>query len=156
MSFARRLQVGSVIVKNNTILSYGWNGMPTGWANDCEDVEWCSAGGYLSPEEIEEGWPFQGEYQDEQGNTVRGRYRLITKPQTLHSEMNSLMKVAQSTESSKGATMFCTHAPCMDCAKAIFQAGISTLYYREEYRSKKGIEFLQISGVTVHRFVHSI
>jgi dCMP deaminase len=120
MSHAKRLQVGSVIVKNDTILSYGWNGMPAGWPNTCEVIQ-------------------------EDGS-------LKTKPEVLHSEMNALMKVAQSTESSSGATLFCTHAPCIDCAKAIFQAGISDLYYREEYRSTAGTQFLKISGVNVHRY----
>jgi len=120
MSHAKRLQVGSVIVKNDTILSYGWNGMPAGWPNTCEVIQ-------------------------EDGS-------LKTKPEVLHSEMNALMKVAQSTESSSGATLFCTHAPCIDCAKAIFQAGISDLYYREEYRSTSGTQFLKISGVNVHRY----
>ena len=120
MSYAKRLQVGSVIVKKNTILSYGWNGMPTGWDNTCEHT-------------LEDG-------------------SLKTRPEVLHSEMNALMKVAQSTESSSGATLFCTHAPCIDCAKAIYQAGISNLYYREEYRSTSGTQFLKISGVNVNRY----
>ena len=66
--------------------------------------------------------------------------------------MNALMKVAQSTESSKGATLFCTHAPCIDCAKAIYQAGIETVYYKEQYRSEDGLNFLRKSGVNVHRY----
>ena len=53
LSHAKRLHVGAVIVKDDTVISYGYNGMPAGWDNDCEDVEWCSGGGWLSPEEIE-------------------------------------------------------------------------------------------------------
>jgi dCMP deaminase len=137
MSYAKRLQVGSVIVKENTIISYGWNGMPSGWENECETRTHYTDGGPEGPV-----------WYDENGSM----YGLKTKPEVLHSEMNSLMKVAQSTESSAGATMFCTHAPCMDCAKAIYQAGISTLYYREEYRSLKGVEFLKKSGVNVLKY----
>jgi dCMP deaminase len=117
MSRAKRLQVGSVIVKENTILSYGWNGMPAGWPNTCEVIQ-------------------------EDGS-------LKTKPEVLHSEMNALMKVAQSTESSSGATLFCTHAPCIDCAKAIFQAGITTVYYKEAYRDESGLRFLIQGGINV-------
>jgi dCMP deaminase len=120
MSHAKRLQVGSVIVKENTILSYGWNGMPTDWENTCE-------------------------IEQEDGS-------LKTKQEVLHAETNAIAKVAQSTESSQGATLFCTHAPCIDCAKLIYQAGISDLYYREEYRSTAGTQFLKISGVNVHRY----
>lgn len=120
MSHAKRLQVGSVIVKENTILSYGWNGMPADWENTCE-------------------------IEQEDGS-------LKTKQEVLHAETNAIAKVAQSTESSQGATLFCTHAPCIDCAKLIYQAGISSLYYREEYRSTSGTQFLKISGVNVHRY----
>ena len=151
MSVARRLMVGSVIVKNNSILSYGWNGMPSGWDNDCENVEWCSAGGWLSAEEIIEGWPYEGTYLDAWGIEMQGRYRLKTKPEVLHSESNALAKVAKSTESSDGATMFCTHAPCMQCAKLIYQSGIKSLYYRTQYRDTAGIEFLTRSNVDVHQ-----
>lgn len=135
MSYAKRLQVGSVIVKDNTIISYGWNGMPTGWENTCESpTHYTNVDG-----------PY---FTDEDGT----QYGLKTKPEVLHSEMNSLMKVAQSTVSSSGATMFCTHAPCMDCAKAVYQAGISTLYYQEEYRSTSGLDFLRKSGVNVIKY----
>ena len=117
MSHAKRLQVGSVIVKENTILSYGWNGMPTGWPNTCEVVQ-------------------------EDGS-------LKTRPEVLHAETNAIAKVAQSTESSQGATLFCTHAPCIDCAKLIYQAGITTVYYKETYRDESGLRFLIQGGINV-------
>ena len=152
LSYAKRLQVGAVIVKDNKILATGYNGTPAGWDNDCEDVEWCSAGGWLDPEEIIEGWPYEGTYLDRDGNEMQNRYRLKTKPEVLHAESNCLMKVARSTESSEGATLFCTHAPCMDCAKLIYQAGITKVYYRNAYRSEQGIEFLQKGSIDVTRY----
>ena len=123
LSYAKRLQVGAVIVKNNQILATGYNGMPSGWENVCE-------------------------------HEVEGQ--LQTKPEVLHAESNSLMKVAQSTESSQGSTLFCTHAPCIECAKLIYQSGISTVYYKEEYRSDAGLKFLRLSGVDVHQHSNSI
>ena len=147
LSYAKRLQVGAVIVKGNQTIGTGYNGMPTDWENTCEHKDYKEphwAG--IDPITFK---PFDELYPLEDEN---GRYRWVTKPETLHSEMNALMKVAQSTESSSGAVMFCTHAPCMDCAKAIYQAGISTLYYREEYRSTKGTEFLKKSGVNVIKY----
>lgn len=123
LSYAKRLQVGAVIVKNNQILATGYNGMPSGWENVCE-------------------------------HEVEGQ--LQTKPEVLHAESNSLMKVAQSTESSQGSTLFCTHAPCIECAKLIYQSGISTVYYRDEYRSDAGLKFLRLSGVDVHQHSNSI
>ena len=82
-SHAKRLQVGAIVVKDDRIISMGYNGMPAGWDNDCENVEWCSAGGWLSAEEILEGWPYEGTYLDADGNTMQGRYRLKTKPEVL-------------------------------------------------------------------------
>jgi len=149
LSSARRLQVGAIIVKDDRIISQSWNGTPAGWDNNCEDVEWCSAGGWLSPDEIYEGWPYEGEYLDGQGNVMQGRYRLVTKPEVLHAEMNALGKLAKSNDSGKDASLFLTHAPCMECAKSIYQAGIKEVYYDTMYRSLDGVDFLTKCGVTV-------
>ena len=91
-STARRLHVGAIVVKDDRIISIGYNGMPSGWDNNCEDVEWCSAGGWLDPDEIEERWPHEGTYTDANGNEMQGRYRLKTKPEVLHAETNAIGK----------------------------------------------------------------
>lgn len=122
-SSAIRLQVGAIAVKDNRIISIGYNGMPSGWTNECET------------------------YVDE----TYGTSNLKTKPEVLHAEMNALMKIARSTESSEGATLFITHSPCMDCAKSIFQAGIERVYFGEHYRSDDGIKFLEKCGVEVSK-----
>ena len=153
LSYAKRLKVGSVIVKGNKILATGYNGMPSGWDNNCESFEYMSgdAGGWLDPEEIYERWPFVEDDIDPDLGYAR-RYCLKTKNEVLHAESNSLMKVSASTESSEGATMFCTHAPCINCAKLIYQSGINSLYYRNTYRDTSGIEFLESSGVSVTKY----
>ena len=151
LSTARRLQVGAIMVKDDRIISIGYNGMPAGWDNNCEDVEWCSGGGWLDPEEIEAGWPYTGHYRDAEGNTIEGRYRLKTKPEVLHAEANAIAKVARSAESAEGSTLFITHAPCIECAKLIYQSGIDKVYYRQYYRSNAGIEFLKQAGVTINQ-----
>ena len=142
LSTAVRAQVGAIIVKDRRIISIGYNGMPSGWDNYCEDREYIpqDAGGWLNPEEIEMQWP----YQDEQG-----RYKLKTKPQVLHAEANAIAKLAQSPESARDAVLFCTHMPCMECAKLIHQSGIRTVYYGEQYVAAKGSgeEFLSTSGI---------
>lgn len=143
LSTAKKLKVGAIVVKDNRIVSIGYNGTPAGWDNVCEDVEWCSAGGWLSPEEIEEGWPYEGTYTDSAGNVVSGRYRLKTKSEVIHAERNSLDKLARDNEGGNGAYMFITHAPCLECAKSIFGAGIKEVFYSEEYRSVDGLEFLK-------------
>jgi dCMP deaminase len=142
LSHARRLHVGAIVVKDDRIISIGYNGMPAGWDNNCEDVEYMDrgAGGWLSPEEMEEIWPLEDEH---------GRYRLKTKAEVLHAESNALAKLARSPESGLGADLFVTHSPCLDCAKLIYQSGIKRVYFGNAYRSSEGIEFLRASGIDV-------
>jgi dCMP deaminase len=138
LSYAKRLQVGAVIVKDNQILATGYNGMPSGWENVCEYEE------EILVSDLEKG------------NRLEKTGQLKTKPEVLHAETNAIAKVAQSTESSLGATLFCTHAPCIECAKLIYQSGINTVYYRDHYRSDAGLKFLELSGVNVHQYTHSV
>ncbi len=149
-SQARRLHVCAIIVKGDRIISIGYNGMPSGWDNDCEDKEWMDrgAGGWLNPDEIYERWPHV-EYNEDAEEEYR--YRLVTKPEVLHAETNAIAKLAKSTESGNGASLFVTHSPCLDCAKLIYQSGINSVFYRESYRSEDGIKFLEKSGVTVEK-----
>lgn len=120
LSRARRLQVGCVIVKNDNIVSFGWNGTPPGWDNNCED-----------------------EYIDDVNFTIT----LTTRPEVIHAEANALMKLCRTHESSRGADLFLTHAPCIDCAKLIASAGINNVYYRNQYRNIDGIDFLKKSSI---------
>jgi len=121
-SSAKRKHVGAVVVKDDRIISIGYNGMPSGWDNNCEIVT----------------------HSDFTGTIV-----LKTKPEVLHAESNAIAKLAKSTESGDGASMFITCAPCMDCAKMIFQSGIKEVFYGEEYRNDDGIRFLNKCGITV-------
>jgi dCMP deaminase len=118
LSHARRLHVGAIVVKDDRIISIGYNGMPAGWDNNCED---------------------------EINNELR------TRPEVLHAESNTISKLARSSESGDGSVMFITHAPCIDCAKLIFQSGIRQVFYGEEYRSRDGIEFLEKCRVEVQQ-----
>ena len=127
LSSARRLHVGAIVVKDDRIISIGYNGMPAGWDNNCED-------------EV-------GHVLDVDENVVE--IRLKTKPEVLHAETNCIAKLAKSNESGLGATMFITHAPCLDCAKLIYQSGIGSVLYRNAYRDISGVLFLEKSGVTV-------
>jgi len=118
-SSAKRKKVGAVIVKDDRIISIGYNGMPAGWDNDCEEVDTPTL-----------------PYLQGNGPTLK------TKPEVLHAESNAIAKLAKSTESGEGATMFITCAPCIECAKLIYQSGIKEVFYDEEYRSDEGIKFL--------------
>lgn len=156
LSSARRLHVGAIVVKDDRIISIGYNGMPAGWDNNCEKKDYMSgdAGGWLSPEEIEEQWPFEETVvvaNDNESFETTMRYRLKTKPEVLHAERNALDKLAKGNEGGLGSTMFITHAPCLECAKSIYGAGISQVFYREDYRSDEGIEFLQKCRVNIEK-----
>jgi dCMP deaminase len=150
MSHAKRLQVGAVIVKDDTVISYGYNGMPAGWENNCEDKEfWNPQFEDLHPDELDAAYPCVAN-SDEDGAYI-GRYRLRTKPEVLHAESNAVAKLAKSVQSGRDAALFVTHAPCMDCAKLIYQSGISNVYYRNSYRDVAGLNFLKQSGVSVEK-----
>ena len=151
LSHARRLKVGALIVKDDRIISIGYNGMPSGWDNNCEDKEWmpADAGGWLDPTEVEQQWPYVAT-SDEDGSYI-GRYRLKTKPEVLHAETNAIAKLARSSESGIGSTLFVTHSPCLDCAKIIYQSGIKHVYYATDYRDDSGITFLRNSGIQVEK-----
>ena len=153
LSTARRLHVGAIVVKDDRIISIGYNGMPSGWDNNCEDKEYMdqTAGGWLSPEEIEEQWPWSEQQLPKTEDLPWLRYKLTTKPEVLHAETNAIAKLAKSTQSGLGATMFITHAPCLECAKLIYQSGINSVLYRNSYRSDDGINFLQKASVKVEK-----
>ena len=135
LSHARRLHVGAIVVKDDRIISIGYNGMPAGWDNDCEY-------------EVEE---FQTEYGV--GSKLVKTGELKTKPEVLHAETNAIAKLAKSTESGDGSILFVTHSPCLDCSKLIYQSGINSVFYRNNYRDDSGIKFLQASGITVEQLV---
>ncbi len=152
LSHAQRLHVGAVIVKDDIVISYGYNGMPAGWDNNCEDKEYMDrgAGGYLNPDEIEATWPYQEQQLPKDSNQWR-RYRLKTKPEVLHAESNAVAKLARSHNSGVGADIFITHAPCIECAKLIYQSGIRRVYFGQAYRDNSGIEFLEKSNIEVNK-----
>ena len=72
-----------------------------------------------------------------------------TKWYVLHAEANAIMKVAASTQSSQGATLYVTLSPCRECSKLIFQSGIKRVVYHNEYKDSSGIKFLKKAGIEV-------
>lgn len=115
LSKCLRKKVGAIIVKDNNILSFGYNGTPSGFCNDCE--------------------------QDG-----------VTSWHVLHAESNAIAKVANSTQSSKGSTLYCTLSPCDDCSKLIIQAGVTRVVYKDIYeKSTRGLELMKQSGIIVKK-----
>ena len=74
-----------------------------------------------------------------------------TKWYVLHAEANAILKVASSTQSCDGATLYVTLSPCRECSKLIHQSGISRVVYSEAYKDLSGVEFLKKAGVTVNQ-----
>ena len=75
----------------------------------------------------------------------------VTKPYVLHAEANAITKVAKSGNNSKGATLYVTASPCMECAKLIIQSGISRVVYRDESRLTDGVDLLRKAGIEVEK-----
>ncbi len=150
LSPAKRRKVGAIVVKDDRIISIGYNGMPVGWDNECENKEYLNAAkaGFMNDEEIQEKFPHEEYVQEYQ---ALRRYRLVTKDEVLHAESNAIAKLAKSNESGLGADLFVTTAPCIHCAKLIHQTGISRVWYSDNYRDSAGIDFLAKSGVAVEK-----
>ena len=113
-SYCVRRKVGALIVKDQMIISDGYNGTPSGFENVCEDE-------------------------------ITGK----TKPYVLHAEANAITKVAKSSNSSEGATLYVTASPCIECAKLIIQSGIKRVVYCDAYHSDDGIQLLERVGIEV-------
>ncbi len=110
-SYCTRRKVGAILVRDNMIISDGYNGTPSGFENRCEDAH---------------------------GDTF---------PYVLHAEANAITKVARSSNSSDGSTLYVTTSPCMECSKLIVQAGIRRVVYSELYRITDGIDLLRKAGI---------
>lgn len=123
LSVATRLKVGCVIVKNDNIISFSWNGTPSGLPNCCE-------------------------------HSINGV--TITKPETIHAELNAIFKLSKNGISGNGATMFVTHSPCIECAKGIIQTGIESVYYLIDYRDSSGIELLKKCSINISKYTGDI
>jgi dCMP deaminase len=135
LSSAKRLHVGAVVVKDNRIISIGYNGMPSGWTNECETSS-------------DDG---DCERADRYDSMMNFTYKLLTKDEVIHAEANAIIKLARDGESGNGSSLFCTHAPCIHCAKLIHGAGIEKVYYRHSYRDDDGLSFLQKCKINVEK-----
>ena len=124
LSSARRLHVGAIIVKDDRIISIGYNGTPSGWDNNCENEV------YIDDFHIE----------------------MTTKPEVIHAEANAILKLAQSTDSAKDSVLFVTHCPCMECVKMIISCGISAIIYKHEYRFHEQLELLRKCNIRVYNY----
>ena len=121
-SKATRAKVGAVLVTKTGIIIPGYNGTPSGTDNVCEDKDW-------------------SQYEE------TGECILVTKPEVLHAELNTIMKAAREGVSVLDSTVYVTLSPCLPCAAMLLQAGISRLIYKDKYRDNSGVEYLQKYGI---------
>lgn len=155
LSYARRKKVGAVLVDpvNKSIIAEGINGTITGTENNCEieiKHDWIFFGtkefGLENAQKCKNCTKvlYETNYED-----INGICQLITKSEVIHAELNCILKIARSHNSSVGATMYITCSPCIDCSKLIIQSGIKRVVYDEEYRNLDGLIFLKKNNIEV-------
>ena len=133
LSKANRKKVGCLIVKDGAIISDGYNGTPRGFDNTCETT--------IMPDSIA-----PKNLRDHPLNA------LMTKPEVLHAESNAITKLAKSTQSSVGATMYVTISPCIECAKLIIQSEISRVVYKDFYKNDEGIKLIKKATIEINKY----
>lgn len=120
LSYARRLQVGIIAVRDRRIIACGYNGTPEGEDNNCED-------------EV---------YSD-------GVLTLVTKLSVNHAEVNMINFVKKFSITLAGTDIYITHSPCICCAEALVQQGIIKVTYLIDYRCNLGVEYLRKENIEV-------
>lgn len=139
-----RAKVGACLVTKHGVVLGGCNGMAPNGSNELEIKEYMdvAAGGWLDIDSIYEGWPFTDEH---------GRYRLVTKPHTIHAELSCILKAAREGVSVVGATLYTTLSCCKPCSEMVAASGVKRVVYKEEYRDNSGIENLNVLNVEVYK-----
>lgn len=151
LSSAKRLKVGAVAITPDDIMLYSWNGTASGDDNECEDRVYAKDEYYFSTFEgllrdnpgIDKEYPYEDSF---------GRYKLTTKSTTLHSERNIIAKAAKEGVSLKGSTVVVTSSPCLECSIQLYQAGVTEVIYKDEYRDIAGLKYLISHGVSIKKF----
>ncbi len=121
-------QIGAVIVKNNRILTTGYNGAP-------QNIKSC----------VEKGECMR----DALGIASGTKHELCY---AVHAEQNAIVQAAKLGLAIDGATLYCTHQPCVICAKLIINSGISRIVYQNPYPDDFSVELLKESGVIMEKF----
>lgn len=136
LSHCVRSKVGAVLVKDGNVISFGYNGTPSGMDNCCEDKKYVpsEAGAWVDIDEMLIEYPYRDSY---------GNYKLITKNNVIHAEVNAVLKAAKTGTSVDGSSLYLTLSPCLDCSKLILQAGVKRVVYLETYRNLDGPNFLK-------------
>lgn len=140
LSKAARRKVGAVLVTETGVLVGGVNGLPKEFGNQCEHKDY-----NLDNLEYSEDYP----YMDNDGMD----YRLVTKEEVIHAELNCLLKCAKEGIDTRNSTVHITLSPCMQCASMLLQAGVKRIVYLEEYRDESSIDKLNEIGFNIEKFM---
>lgn len=137
-STCSRVQVGAVIVKDQRIISMGWNGVPSGKSH-CNDV---------FHKKFEEEKPEMKFEEWIQSDPIKQEHHHFAVENEIHSEMNAMLFAAKNGIAIDGSDLYVVWSPCINCAKSLLQVGIKNVYYNKKYeRDPRGVEFLESNGV---------
>ena len=125
-STCRRHHVGAVVVRDRHILTTGYNGAPSG-VKDCLEL---------------------GCLRDERGITSGERHEVC---RAIHAEQNAVIQAGLHGVSIQGATIYCTHSPCILCAKMMINARIYKVVYRQSYPDETSLNFLKEAGIEIRK-----
>ena len=130
-STCTRRHIGAVIVKDKRILATGYNGVPSGLAH-CEDV---------------------GCLREQRGIPSGTQHELC---RGIHAEQNAVIQAARHGTAIDGATVYCTHQPCVLCAKILINAGITEIIYQNAYPDALATEMLEEAGIVTTRYAGGV
>lgn len=148
-STCARVQVGAVIVKDQRIISMGWNGVAHGQEHCVDHFE-------NEFKKLHSDWDlsnmkqsdFEERFKKWINTDAKDLHHQFAIRHEIHSEMNAMIYAAKNGISTNGADLYVVWSPCIDCAKALSQAGIKTVYYSNKYeRDTSGIDFLEENGI---------
>ena len=151
MSKCQRLKVGCVFERDGRPLCTGWNGILEGIDDDCceeivgeETCSYCKGVGYFETPGV-----MSFDCPDCNGT---GKLNILkTKDSVIHAEMNALRYMARAGISTLGATLYITHAPCVNCAKHISGLGLSKVIYKNDYRDTDGVNLLKQCNIKIEK-----
>ena len=130
LSKAQRKKVGAILVTNQGVVIPGTNGTASGTSNICEDTI---------------------KTYDEDPHGMYPSWKLVTKPEVIHAELNCILKCAKEGVSCLDAVLYTSLSPCLPCSAMLKQAGVKKVYYRELYRDESGVQYLLNNGVLVEQ-----
>lgn len=126
-SVATRHKVGAVVVTPTGMLSIGWNGMPAGLPNRCENRRVM-------------------EFNEKLNCNVS---RAKTDPRVIHAERNAIDKMTRTGVPVEGSVLYVSRAPCFECAKSLHGLGLKLIVYQEVHDDMRGVEFLKKTGTEI-------